>query len=131
MNTTEATKLLAILTAAYPNAYKGMAKEEITGVVMVWTMQFADIPADIVLMALNKAISTCKFPPTISEIKSKLQSLHWEAYDVLFRTVEEKNSNMRPQYQRIYEATSPFKTHCAEPNLCEMLSCNTAQYFIE
>ena len=130
MNTTESAKILAILTAAYPNAYKGMTKEEITGVVMVWTMQFADIPADIVLMALNKAISTCKFPPTISEIKSKLQSLHWEAYDEL--CIRGENSKINHlEYRRIYEATAAFKTHCAEPKLNEMLSCNTTQYFIE
>ena len=78
MNRKEAVKILAILTAAYPNAYKHMTPDEANGVVAIWAIQFADVPADIVFMALNKAISGCKFPPSISEIKSRISAIHWD-----------------------------------------------------
>lgn len=71
MTRDETIKMLAILKAAYPNSYKGMTKDEANGMIAVWTMQFADMPADIVLMALNKLISTSQFPPAISEVKRK------------------------------------------------------------
>lgn len=129
MTPEETTKILAILTAAYPNAYKNLSKDETMGVVMVWSMQFADIPADIVLMALNKAIATCKYPPTISEIKSKLQSLHWEAYDAI--QILGKSAKEIEEYRRIYRETENFKARAAEPTLSSMLRSNTNQYFLE
>ena len=81
MTQDETIKILAILKAAYPNSYKGMTKDEAMGTIVIWTMQFEDIPADIVLMAVNKLISTNKFPPSISEVKDKFGTLHWEAYE--------------------------------------------------
>ena len=41
MTREETIKVLAILKAAYPNAYKGMTREEAQGTVSVWAMQFA------------------------------------------------------------------------------------------
>ena len=42
MTKKEALQILAILKAAYPSSYNGMTKEEATGTVAVWCMQFAD-----------------------------------------------------------------------------------------
>lgn len=83
MNREETIKLLSILKAAYPNSYKGMTKDEANGTISVWTMQFANIPANVVLLAVNKLISKSPFPPAISEVKTKLIDLNYEAWDML------------------------------------------------
>lgn len=131
MTKTEAIKILAVLTAAYPHAYKNMSDDEANGVVMVWTIQFAEVPADVVFMALNKAISSCKFPPSISEVKQRIATIHWEAYEALRR--HENATAVLPQkaiseYQRIYEVTRDYRHSQLEPELSGMLIGNTQKY---
>lgn len=79
MTQKEATQILAILKAAYPNSYKGMSKEEAIGTVNVWATQFIDIPVSVVMIAVNKLISTNTFPPSINEVKEKIRGLYFEA----------------------------------------------------
>jgi len=79
MTQKEATQILAILKAAYPNSYKGMTKDEAIGTVNVWATQFIDIPANVVMVAVNKLISTNTFPPSIGEVKEKIRGLYFEA----------------------------------------------------
>lgn len=135
MNDIEATKILAILTAAYPNAYKNMSDDEANGVVAIWTLQFADTPADIVFMALNKAISGCKFPPTISEIKNRISALHWEAYEAIrdHESMAALNGTKVDQaainkYRRIHEATAEYKVSSMELSLKKMVGSGSLKY---
>lgn len=125
MNRKEAAKVLAILKAAYPNSYRGMTQEEAMGTVSVWALQFADIPAEIVLMAVHKAISSSPFPPAISEVKDKLCDLYWEAYSMLDdrQMVNQRlPEKTKAQARMIYEATSRYKSSkCLEPTLNDML----------
>lgn len=83
MTRDETIKLLSILKAAYPNSYKGMTKEEANGMIAVWTVQFAKVPANVVYIAVNKIISESPFPPAISEVKTKLRGLYYEATEML------------------------------------------------
>lgn len=121
----EAAKILAILKAAYPSFYKDMTTEEAQGTVSIWSMQFANVSADIVLMALNKAISTSKFPPSIAEVKSKFTSVYWEAYDKLYPmcNIQEQLSDEESKvYKRIYKETEAYKYPAqSEPSIYEML----------
>lgn len=131
MTRDETIKMLAILKAAYPNSYKGMTKDEANGMIAVWTMQFADMPADIVLMALNKLISTSQFPPAISEVKKKISNLHWEAYDMISdkTTAALLQDEEIEKYQRIYEITKRMKINTnLEPTLTEMMNGGTQKY---
>ncbi len=79
MNRQETIKILSLLKAAYPNSYKGLSKEEANGTVFVWSNQFSNISATVVLIAVNKLIATSTFPPSISEVKEKIRSMYWEA----------------------------------------------------
>lgn len=131
MTRDETIKMLAILKAAYPNSYKGMTKDEANGMIAVWTMQFVDMPADIVLMALNKLISTSQFPPAISEVKKKISNLHWEAYDMISdkTTAALLQDEEIAKYQRIYEITKRMKINTnLEPTLTEMMNGGTQKY---
>ena len=131
MTRSETTKILAILTAAFPGAYRNLNEEEANGVVSVWNLHFANFPADIVFMALNKAISTSKkYPPTICEVKEKISSLYYEAYDALngaFPLTEELNR----EYQRIYDITKDYKFSKTEIELSDILISSSRQYLLE
>lgn len=122
MTREETLELMAILKAAYPNSYNGMTKQEAIGVVTVWALHFADVPADIVHMALQKAISASKFPPSINEVKAKLQSVYWEAYDALDDLLCPLPPRERAALQRICEATKPYSlARMVEPTVQQML----------
>lgn len=122
MTKKEAVQLLAILKAAYPNSYRGMSKEEATGTVNIWSMQFANMPADIVLMALNKLIASSKFPPSIAEVKDKIGALHWEAYE--YKRLQESLGIEPPeQILRVYELTQGYRYgQSVEPSVAQMMT---------
>lgn len=122
MTKEETLELMAILKAAYPNSYNGMTKQEAIGVVTVWALHFADVPADIVFMALQKAISSSKFPPSIHEVKAKLQSVYWEAHEALDDDLTPLTPGERAAYQRICDASRPYKmASMVEPTVQQML----------
>lgn len=120
MTKQDAAQVLAILKAAYPASYQGMTTQEATGTITVWQMQFADMPVDIVLLAVHKLISSNKFPPTVAEVKQKLQSIHWETYDLVGNDfIDPKQKQV---YQRIFEATKPYQyAKAIEPKIAQML----------
>lgn len=85
MTRQEAIQILSVLKAAYPNSYKGMTKDEAQGTINIWATQFYSIPYSVVMIAINKIISTSTFPPSIGEVKSKIRGLYWEAWDMLYQ----------------------------------------------
>jgi len=124
MTREETLQVLAILKAAYPSSYSGMTKREANGTVSVWSMQFADVPVEIVLMAVQKLISTSKFPPAISEVRSKISTLHWEAHDFLYNALGPAGTPEEvKRIQWVYDVTRAFKySNMAEPSLGQMLA---------
>jgi hypothetical protein len=133
MTRSEATKILAVLAAAYPTAaIKNASPTEAEGIVTVWEMQFANIPADIVFMAINKHISTGKFFPSISEIKAKLSDVHWDAYTKLDKHNSKYLSAAQiEEYKRIYESTKKYKMGTYEPAIDEMMIEGSKQFLLE
>ena len=130
MTKKEAIQILAILKAAYPSSYNNMTKEEASGTVGVWCMQFEDMPGDIVLMAVHKLISTSKFPPTVAEVKEKMKSIHWEAYDMMsgYGMDLKLTDSQRDQYKRIYDLTDQYKFgYTYEPKIRQMISSERKQ----
>ena len=126
MTKKEAVQILAILKAAYPASYNGMTKEEANGTVSVWCLQFSNMPVDIVMMAIQKLISTNKFPPTVAEVKQKIQAIHWEAYEMISSSSFEGllSDKAKEKYQRIYDATKDYRVQLGEPYIAQMMSGN-------
>ena len=123
MNKKEAVQILAILKAAYPSSYNGMTKEEATGTVSVWAMQFEDMPVGIVMMAIHKLISSSKFPPSVAEVKEKIKSIHWEAYDAITVKKDYLPEETLRKCQMIYDATQDYRFgNGHEPKVSYMLS---------
>ena len=130
MNRQEAMSILAILKAAYPNRYKGMSTEDATGTASVWAMQFPNISAQLVIMAVNKCISSSPFPPAISEVKNKMLSMHWEAYNLLEEERRDVAIGMPPylseqqraQLESIKTQTGQYRYEkTVEPSVWQML----------
>jgi hypothetical protein len=125
MNKKEATQVLAILSASYPKYYRNIADDEVQGIISVWALQFANIPADVVLMALNKAVSANEhYPPNIAEVKKKIESVYWEAYGAIERNYRLKNlsESELATYKRICNVTERYKFgKIAEPSISDML----------
>ena len=129
MTVKEAVQVLAILKAAYPNSYKGMTKDEAQATATVWAVQFADMPVQVVLMAVNKLISTSTFPPAICEVKKKLGSLYWEAkgeldkYNQVQRfTGKDTNTKQIAFYEAIVNATRDYKySSSIEPTIQQII----------
>ena len=81
MKLTEAGKVLTAIKDSYPYAYKDVrTKEDALAITGQWCREFADIPYDIIQLAVVKCISKSKFAPTINEIKEELHDLNWEAF---------------------------------------------------
>lgn len=127
MTKKDALKILAILKAAYPHSYNGMSEEEALGTATVWYTQFANLSANIVLMAVNKSISTSKFPPSIAEVNEKIASIYWEAYEAITKhyLTPYLSDDALKVYKRIYEETSDYKySKMIEPPIHQMLRCS-------
>lgn len=123
MTKKETLQILAILKAAYPNTFKDQSEEEAVGTVSVWFTQFADTPAEIVMMAVHKLIATNKFPPTVAEVKGKLSSMYWEAHRVL---CSDLRKCMLPQtvkrFEAVYKATRNYENpSTTEPGLGQLI----------
>lgn len=124
MTRDETIKVLAILKAAYPNSYRGMTKEEANGTVAVWASQFANMPVNIVMIAVNKLISTNTFPPSINEVKEKIRGLYWETWGLLndherYNTLSEKTV---AQLNEILQIVEPMRARLTtEPTLAELI----------
>lgn len=125
MTKEETIKILSILKAAYPNSYKHMTKDEANGTITIWSIQFANIPAEIVMVAINKLISTSTFPPAISEVKAKIRNLYYEAYELLEQNKWHKHLSAEQEafYQKVMAVTEPMRySNKPEPTLYELTS---------
>lgn len=134
MTKAETAKVLAILKAAYPNTFKGMSPEDAKATVNVWAVQFASVPVQVVMIAVNKLISTNVFPPAITEVKERIRSLYWEAWEMIdqhkrgFAPLDERTLALT---QNILEAVEPMRTvQRIEPTIGELLG-GYAQYLTD
>ena len=137
MTQKEATQILAILKAAYPNSYRGMTKEEAVGTVNVWATQFINIPVNVVMIAVNKLISTNTFPPSIGEVKEKIRGLYFEALGELpyqhGGLYANNTAELPPErielLKEIVRVTEPMRTQrTIEPSLNELLGSFEKNY---
>ena len=124
MTREETIKVLAILKAAYPNSYKNMSLDEANATATVWAVQFAEVPVDLVMIAINKVISTSPFPPAISEVKEKVKSMYWEVWEILTRNkyIKTLTDEQETKYQKILEVIdSTCKNTGAEPSIKDLV----------
>lgn len=74
MTSNEVTKLLAMIAASYPS-YTKQIKQNIEGMVTVWSAFLTDIPFDLAVEVLTRVISKSPYPPTLYDFKREIIEL--------------------------------------------------------
>ena len=69
MTPKEVSILLGILRTAYPRFYVDATPTSIKESVDVWAVMLSDINFETAKLALQRLIATCKFPPSIAEVR--------------------------------------------------------------
>ena len=75
MDKVETVKLLEILNAAYPTAFKKLSTGEKLAQIGIWQYEFRNDSADVVEVALNEYILHNQYPPTIAGVRQYMQLL--------------------------------------------------------
>lgn len=75
MTREETKSILAVLKAGYPNFYKDLNKSDAEMIVNLWATMFASEPAQIVSEAVKALMCSLKWPPTIADVKEKIELL--------------------------------------------------------
>lgn len=75
MNKKEIVEIISFIKIAYPNSIKGMTQQELTAMVNLWHMQFADYNKQEVLNSINYIIANddSNFMPSIARIKQVIK----------------------------------------------------------
>lgn len=79
MNRQEANKLLAIMKANYSYAFKALSMQEKRILVESWAYALREIDAELVMMAVMRLLKTCKWMPTIAEIREEVRQIGADA----------------------------------------------------
>lgn len=69
MTREEAIQVLTLLKAAYPRFYTGMTRADAEAAISLWASMLADMPFEVVKIAIEKYMAVGKFPPTIADIR--------------------------------------------------------------
>ena len=75
MTREKSIKILSVLKATYPNTYREFTKKEAEQLVEIYQSMFSDEEYPLITIALKELIGSCKFAPTIAEIKDKMYDL--------------------------------------------------------
>lgn len=80
MTIKETDRFLALVTLAYPSAYKNMGAEIAQATTNMWQSTFREIPYIVMELALERYRRKNKFAPSVAEIIEELKSLYYIAY---------------------------------------------------
>lgn len=75
MEKEDVIKMLGLLKTAYPNYYKGISKQEAENTILLYCDMFKDCDPRLVIVAIKELINNLKFPPTIADIKEKMNEI--------------------------------------------------------
>lgn len=64
--------MIGLIKANYPYAYKDVEVEDMKMLQETWYRSFAKYPKQVVGAAFQKAIETCKMPPTIADLMERI-----------------------------------------------------------
>ena len=78
MDRQQTVKVLSVLKAAYPHAFKDLTRIDAEAMINLWEMMFSADPYEEVNAAVAALIATRSvgFSPTVGEVKEQLRKLH-------------------------------------------------------
>lgn len=110
MTRSEAIMIFNILKAAYPNAYKGMTKDDANNVINLWCDMFDDQDDQYIGLAVKAFITsdTKGFPPTIGQLKNMIFKLknpdemtEQEAWNLVMKALGNSLYNAEEEFQKL------------------------------
>lgn len=100
MSEKDTHKALLVMFAAFPNTEWSTATQG------VYVKYLADIPVEDLQTIIGQAIATCKFPPTVAEIRDTWHGLHnigrltyVEAWDMVQKEIRRVGSYSKPRFE--------------------------------
>ena len=78
MDRQQTVKVLSVLKAAYPHAFKDLTRIDAEAMINLWEMMFSADPYEEVNAAVAALIATRSvgFSPTVGEVKEQIRKLH-------------------------------------------------------
>ena len=115
MTREDTIKILSILKASYPNFYKDMSKKDAETTVNLYTEMFENNDSNLVATAIKELIQHQNYPPTIADIKNKIDELTqpyeetetglWEIYK---KTIQSGYYGDRTEFDALPEAIKSY-----------------------
>lgn len=108
----EASKLIMVITAAYPEHYKGMDAERVSALISLWSALLEDYPYAVVSAALRAfmASDTKGFPPVPGQIIDRIvkmtrpvQMAPMEAWALVRRAARNSIYNSEEEFAKLPE----------------------------
>ena len=72
--------LLGLLKEAYPRFYADKPDDEMEAAAAIWREMLSDTDDETAMIALKRLIATCKFPPTIAEMRESVSAVKYPAF---------------------------------------------------
>lgn len=94
MTRQEVNQLMALVKVNWPSAFRGLGENEKKILFASWFVALRDISAQTATLALLKLVSSCKFPPTVAEIREKVCKIRDEAEEIVL--LEESWNDLFP-----------------------------------
>ena len=88
--------ILSILKASYPNFYKELTKKDAETTINLYTEMFSNTASNLVATAIKELIQHQSYPPTIADIKNKI--------DELTQPYEETEAELWEIYKKIIQS---------------------------
>jgi hypothetical protein len=105
----DAITILRILKAAYPNFYKDLTTTDAQDIINLWSTMFEEYPTPLVTEAVKAVVSVSKFPPSISDVKEKIEILtckdntitESEAWTLVSRALSDAIYSARERFEEL------------------------------
>lgn len=128
----ESTTILAIVFANYSSHFKNLSEANATAIATTWSIAFADVPFEVVYIAVMKWSDREEFPPKICKIKHIIScDLYHEAWDALDKNKKNKHLSEKAvaKYESIFEIANRMRNNRTEMTLSKFIN-NDGDYLL-
>lgn len=115
MTREETIGILSILKASYPNFYKDLTKKDAETTINLYTEMFSNTEASLVATAIKELIQHQSYPPTIADIKNKIDELtqpyeetEAELWEIYKKTIQSGYYGDRTEFDALPEAIKTY-----------------------
>lgn len=115
MTREDTIKILSILKASYPNFYKELTKKDAETTINLYAEMFSNTEANLVATAIKELIQHQSYPPTIADIKNKIDELtqpyeetEAELWEIYKKTIQSGYYGDRSEFEELPEAIKSY-----------------------